>query len=142
MSPAVAMALIVASFIVYHAVTRSLRTDLDAMLFLLVVYGVALAGSAALAYGGPRGAGFAAYRPLDWLLAAALGLALVGIEYGFIAAYRAGWPVTLAPTFANVTLALLILPVGVLIYRDKLSIANLAGLGLCVAGLILMGRKA
>lgn len=140
MSPAMAMILIIASFLIYHAVTHSLRADLDSLRFLLVVYAVSLLASAGLALTAGRGAGIASYRPLDWALAVLLGLALVGIEYGFIAAYRAGWSVAIAPTFANVALAVLMLPVAMLLLGDRPSLVNMGGLFLCVIGLVLMTR--
>ncbi len=136
------MLLILTSFVTYHLVTKGLRADINPFVFLMPVYGVALAVSAALAFvpglTAPGGSGPATR---DLVLALVLGLALVGIEAGFILAYRAGWAVSLAPTVANVAVALVLLPVALLVLREKVSVVNLAGLGLAVLGLVLMAQR-
>jgi uncharacterized membrane protein len=70
-----------------------------------------------------------------------LGIALIGIEFGFLMAYRNGWSVSVAPTFSNVTLALILAPVGLLFLQERLSWQNFLGLGLCVVGLVLMTKR-
>ena len=136
------MLLILASFVTYHLVTKGLRADINPFVFLVPVYAVALAVSAALAFvPGVAAAGGSGLATLDLVLALVLGLALVGIEAGFILAYRAGWAVSLAPTVANVAVALVLLPVALLVLREKVSLVNLAGLGLAVLGLVLMAQR-
>ena len=136
------MLLILASFVTYHLVTKGLRADINPFLFLVPVYAVALAVSAALAFvPGVAPAGGSGLATRDLVLALVLGLALVGIEAGFILAYRAGWAVSLAPTVANVAVAVVLLPVALLVLREKVSLVNLAGLGLAVLGLALMAQR-
>lgn len=136
------MLLILASFVTYHLVTKGLRADVNPFVFLVPVYAVALAVSAALALvPGVAAAGGSGLATRDLVLALVLGLALVGIEAGFILAYRAGWAVSLAPTVANVAVALVLLPVALLVLREKVSLVNLAGLGLAVLGLVLMAQR-
>lgn len=136
------MLLILISFVTYHLVTKGLRADINPFLFLVPVYAVALAVSAALAFlPGADAAGGTGLASRDLILAFILGLALVGIEAGFILAYRAGWAVSLAPTVANVAVAVVLLPVALLVLREKVSPVNLAGLGLAVLGLALMAQR-
>jgi drug/metabolite transporter (DMT)-like permease len=137
------MILIVASFAAYHLVTKTLRADIPPFVFLCAVYAVSLAASAVLALTGASqtAAPSAGLAWRDLVPVAVLGLALVGIEAGFILAYRAGWPVSLAPTIANVSVAVVLLPVAVLMLRETLSGLNLAGLALAVAGLALMAHR-
>lgn len=138
------MVLIVISFLTYHLVTKGLRADINPFVFLAPVYGVALAVTLALAFvPGLAGSsdGNSALAGRDLLLALVLGLALVGIEAGFILAYRAGWAVSLAPTVANVAVAVALLPIALLVLREKISLVNLAGLGLAVLGLALMAQR-
>lgn len=131
------MALIVASFVVYHLVAKALRPDLDPLLFLGVTYAVALAGTLAL-YAGKALGGGAAPQTGDLWLALAFGACLIGIEVGFIMAYRAGWPVSVAPTFGNVTLALAFLPVAALAFGEPITLRKLAGVAACSVGLWLL----
>jgi len=71
----------------------------------------------------------------------ALGASIVGIEVGFLLAYRAGWNVSLAGIATNTSAALLLLPIGLLIFKDKLSLVNIAGVLVCILGLLMINWK-
>jgi hypothetical protein len=70
----------------------------------------------------------------------ALGLIVVSLELGFLLAYRAGWKVSAAAVYSNVAVGLLLLPIGVWLYRESLTISNGFGIVLAVVGLVLMSR--
>jgi drug/metabolite transporter (DMT)-like permease len=134
------MATIVASFIVYHIAIKALRPDLHPLAFLIGVYLVALVTTIGLWIAFPN-LGPTGVRAGDMIWVVLLGLALVGIEFGFLMAYRNGWSVSVAPTFSNVTLALIMAPVGMIFLKERLGWQGLSGLALCVLGLILMARR-
>jgi drug/metabolite transporter (DMT)-like permease len=134
------MAAIVASFIVYHIAIKALRPDLHPLAFLIGVYLVALVTTIGLWIAFPN-LGPTGVRAGDMIWVVLLGLALVGIEFGFLMAYRNGWSVSVAPTFSNVTLALIMAPVGMIFLKERLGWQGLSGLALCVLGLILMARR-
>jgi uncharacterized membrane protein len=71
-----------------------------------------------------------------------LGFAVVGIETGYLLAFRAGWKLSVTGVFSNVAAATLMLPVGILLLKERLSIVNVIGLVLAVVGLILVTRRA
>lgn len=71
-----------------------------------------------------------------------LGFAVVGIEIGYLLAFRAGWKLSVTGVFANVAAATLMLPVGILLLKERLSVVNVIGLVLAVVGLILVTRRA
>jgi uncharacterized membrane protein len=134
------MATIVGSFILYHISIKALRPDLHPLAFLVGVYIVALVLTIALWLAFPA-LGPTGVQAGDMVWVVMLGVALVGIEFGFLMAYRNGWTVSVAPTFSNVTLALIMVPVGALFLKEKIGWQGLIGLGLCVCGLILMARR-
>lgn len=68
-----------------------------------------------------------------------LGLALVGLELGFLLVYRSGWKVSIAALFCNAFVTALLIPVGVLIFREQLDLKKIAGIVLASAGLWLIG---
>jgi len=70
-----------------------------------------------------------------------IGLSVVGLDVGFIMAYRLGWAVNIAPIFANTAVAILLIPIGILFFREKPSIATVIGLLLCISGLLLLKNK-
>ena len=80
-----------------------------------------------------------AFRHLNWANVA-VGAAVLGVEVGFLLAYRAGWNVSLASAAANAALMVALVPVGVLAFRERLSATNVAGL-LRLAGIVLLTRR-
>lgn len=70
----------------------------------------------------------------------ALGIAIVGLEVGFLCVYRAGWKISLANLFSAITLACVLLIVGFLLYREALSPRQLLGMGVCAVGLVLIAK--
>jgi drug/metabolite transporter (DMT)-like permease len=134
------MATIVASFIIYHMAIKALRPDLHPLAFLIGVYIIALVSTIGLWIAFPN-LGPTGVRAEDMVWVVLLGIALVGIEFGFLMAYRNGWTVSVAPTFSNVTLALIMAPIGMIFLKERLGWQGFAGLALCVLGLILMARR-
>jgi drug/metabolite transporter (DMT)-like permease len=134
------MATIVTSFMLYHMAIRALRPDLHPLAFLIGVYIVALVATIGLWIAFPN-LGPSGVQGGDMLWVFLLGIALVGIEFGFLMAYRNGWTVSVAPTFSNVTLALIMAPIGMIFLKERLGWQGFVGLGLCAFGLILMARR-
>jgi uncharacterized membrane protein len=70
----------------------------------------------------------------------ALGFAIVGLEIGFLLAYRVGWNISIATVFSNISVAIYLLPVGLLIYKENFTKTNFVGVILCIIGLVLVKR--
>ncbi len=134
------MATIVGSFVIYHIAIKALRPDLHPLAFLIGVYIIALVLTVVLWLAFPS-LGPTGVRAGDMVWVILLGIALVGIEFGFLMAYRNGWTVSVAPTFSNVTLALIMAPIGMVFLKERLGWQGAIGLALCVLGLILMARR-
>jgi multidrug transporter EmrE-like cation transporter len=54
--------------------------------------------------------------------------------------YRGGFPVSLGQLTTQSAAALLLLLIGMAVFGERLSLTNVAGIGLCVAGLWLINR--
>lgn len=68
------------------------------------------------------------------------GVALVGLEAGFIYAYKAGWQVgTLSVTQSAILTAILLL-VGFFLYGEPLTANRPVGVAVCLFGLCLINR--
>jgi multidrug transporter EmrE-like cation transporter len=79
-------------------------------------------------------------RHLNWT-AIALALAIIGLDLGFILLYRSGFEVSLGALVTQTAAAMLLVMIGVLVFREKLSLANGFGIVLCLAGLWLVNRR-
>ena len=78
-----------------------------------------------------------AVRQLNWTTLT-LGVAVVGIELGFLLGYRAGWRISLLQIMVSTSVTLLLIPLGLAAFREKVSGVNVAGVVLCLAGLVLI----
>jgi multidrug transporter EmrE-like cation transporter len=56
-------------------------------------------------------------------------------------AYRTGWNISTASLVANTTVALLLIPLGLLLYKEHLTPVNILGIVLAIAGLVLVNLK-
>lgn len=70
-----------------------------------------------------------------------LALSVVGIEVGFLLAYRAGWNVGYAALLVNVCSTLVLLPVALFYFKDQLDPRKITGIVLSLAGLALLLKK-
>ncbi len=68
----------------------------------------------------------------------ALGVAIFLLELGFLLAYRMGWNVSTASITSTVLVTAVLIPVGLMIFKETLSTINVVGIILSVTGVILM----
>jgi multidrug transporter EmrE-like cation transporter len=68
-------------------------------------------------------------------------VAVVGLDLGFLFLYRSGFEVSLGALVTQSAAALVLLGIGVAVFREQLSLANAAGLVLCLAGLWLVNQR-
>lgn len=135
--------LTVVSNVLYHVFLKVTPTSVNPLLSLTVTYLTAAAVTAALLvfFPGREVSLVAGLKELNWATYA-LGAAIVGLEVGFLLAYRAGWNISLAGLVSSTAVAVLLIPVGLAIFKEGLSAMQLAGIGLCLAGLALVNYKA
>ena len=133
--------LAVGASLFYHVVLKMTPTGVNPAISLVVTYALAMVLSLGLLLFFPLKTGIIdAFRQLNWT-SYALALALVGLEAGFLLAYRAGWNVSLAAIVVNVAATMLLVVLGIWLFHEKLTVANLAGILLCIAGLVLVNLK-
>jgi len=133
--------LVVLANVVYHLGQKSIPRTAHPVVAALAIYAVAgVAGLALLPFVPPRPDRASVLASVHWSVAL-VGLSIVGIEIGFLLAYRWGWQLSVVSLTAMVALALILLPIGVLVFRETLSPIRIFGFALCVVGLLLMGRR-
>ena len=69
-----------------------------------------------------------------------LGISVVALEFGYISIYRAGWKVSIASLVANIALACILLVIGLLLYKEAVSLRQFVGVIVCVIGLFLISK--
>jgi drug/metabolite transporter (DMT)-like permease len=135
------ISLAVISSALYHIFQRAIAPGANPVLSLLTTYCTALVLTAALLIVFPLADGFwASLAKLNWA-SIALALAIVGLEIGYLLAYRAGWNISTAAIAGNAAAGLLLLPSGILLFRERPSWINLAGVLVCILGLIMINVR-
>jgi drug/metabolite transporter (DMT)-like permease len=137
-----AVGLAVLSNLFYHISQKLTPSGANAGLAITVTYLVAMGVSLVMLWlFFPLKTGLGpALRQLNWA-SVALGVAIVGIEFGFLLAYRAGGDISLAQIVVSATVTLVLIPVGLAFFKEKLSWLNGLGIVLCLAGLVLINIK-
>jgi drug/metabolite transporter (DMT)-like permease len=131
----------IVSNVLYHIFQKVTPPGVHPLAALGVTYLTALVVCIALLPVFPLTGGILpSLRGVTWA-SVALGLAVVGLELGFLLAYRGGWIISLAALITNATVALLLLPVGWAVFRERLSGVNLIGAALSLVGLILVNWR-
>ena len=131
----------IASTVAYHLVLKLTPAGVNPLLSLLVTYALVTVLFAALLGASPGGFEWRQEtRQLNWT-AIALAVAIVGLDLAFLFLYRSGFEVSLGALVTQSSAAMLLLVVGVAVFREKLSLANAAGIVLCLAGLWLVNRR-
>lgn len=67
-----------------------------------------------------------------------LGIAIVGLEAGYIFAYRLGGNVNTTPLIANTALAVALIIIGFILYNENITIKEITGIILCLIGMIII----
>ena len=128
------------AYAAYQVALKYARPDVNILLLLAFAYFVSCVRALAL-WAGTSGLGESRLLARDMIVAAAVGISIVGIEFGFASAFRAGQPINTTGAIVNVATALLLVPVGYALFAEQLSAIKLVGLGLCSAGLMLLAWK-
>ena len=69
------------------------------------------------------------------------GLVLVGLEVGWIYAYRAGWEVSKGFIVQSAVLAVILIFVGFLLYKENITWNKIIGIIICLIGLVFINLK-
>ena len=134
--------LIVASVLLYHLAQKNMPKDANPLVAFAVAYVVAITVCFAvlLATGDIR-KGPELLRNQNWLPVVLLGISAIGVELGFLYAYRTGWNIstTAVTTGAFITISLAI--IGVFWFKEQLSVLNVVGIGLCLVGVFCINSR-
>ena len=125
----------------YQICAKEVPGGVNAFATLTVTYLVGALASGVLFFVTGNGASLLQeYGRLNWA-SFLLGLVIVGLEAGWIYAYKAGWPVSTAFIVQSAILAGFLLLVGYLLYHEPLAWNKIAGVVICLIGLYVINYK-
>ncbi|HBQ86403.1 MAG TPA: hypothetical protein DD811_07980 [Syntrophomonas sp.] len=132
--------LVIVSNVFYHIFQKMIPNNVNPMLSLIITYITAALLSLIILPWCMKDTSLAAeVRKINWA-SFALGASLIGLELGFLLAYRVGWNISIGSLIANTAVSLLLIPIGILLFKETLSITNIIGVLLCVSGLFLINK--
>ncbi|MDO4506145.1 MAG: hypothetical protein Q4B64_04290 [Spirochaetales bacterium] len=135
------LVLVVASNVMYQICAKSVPGGLNPFASLTVTYAVGALVSLVLFFAMNRDTTLIMeYKKLNWS-SFVLGISVVGLELGFIFAYKAGWQMSLLQIVQGAALAIILLVIGYFAFKEAISWNKIAGIIVCLAGLTLINLK-
>ena len=134
------IALAVCSEVVYQICARSTPQTLNPFASLTITYLIGAAVSAGIYFIMSEGGNILhEWGQANWTMLI-LGIAIVGLEAGAIYMYRVGWSVNTGYIVKASFIALALIIVGYLIYKEQVTLTKIAGVAVCMVGLFLINR--
>lgn len=135
------LGLAVLSNVFYQICAKSVPDKMNPFASLTITYVVGAIASLILFYAlNKDGNIIREYQKTNWA-PFVLGLVIVGLEVGFIYAYKAGWPVSVAQIVQAAILSVILIFVGYMLYKESITWNKIAGIIVCLAGLVLINMK-
>lgn len=135
------LGLVVLSNVFYQICAKSVPDKMNPLASLTITYAIGAAASLLLYFALNRGGNILQeYQKTNWA-PFVLGLVIVGLEVGYIYAYKAGWPVSAAQIVQAAVLAVILIFVGYMLYKEAITWNKVLGILVCLAGLGLINMK-
>lgn len=132
--------LIVVSNIVYNVCQKSTPQNVNPFSALLITYlTAAILTVVASQFYKTDKRFLESFNELNWT-SVALGVTIVGLELGYLLAYRVGWNISVGSLVANIILAIMLIPIGILFFKEGFALNQIIGVVFCVLGLILINK--
>lgn len=135
------IALVILSNTVYQICAKSVPKGMNPLATLAVTYTIGALVSLILYFVLGKGGNFVEeIKQINWA-PFVLGLVIVGLEVGYIYAYKVGWPVNTAQIIQASILAIILIFVGYVLYNEPITWNKIVGIIVCLAGLGLINLK-
>ena len=133
--------LVVLSNVIYHVCTKSIPGNANTFASLTVSYIVAAMCSAILFLLCKKEGGIInELGKLNWT-SYAIGLSIIGLEAGFLCAYKAGWPVSTASIVQSALLGIALIAAGYFLFNEELTLRKIIGVAICITGLVIINLR-
>jgi uncharacterized membrane protein YdcZ (DUF606 family) len=126
--------------VLYHVAQKSVPKQVSPFAAIIIAYaiGIVCCLIAMLFFPGERPL-LESWQGANWAVWL-VGISATVIEVSILLAYRSGWIISVTSVIVNISVALVLLPVGFLIFRERVSWMNAAGIVFCLFGLYLLSR--
>ncbi len=137
----ISIGIVILANVLYHTAQKSVATDAHPLVATIVAYSVAIVICLlAFPFFPMQNTLQEELRRINWS-SYALAFSIVGVEVGYLLVYRSGWNVSIGSVVANVVIAIVLIPIGIWIFKESVSWTTIAGVALCLAGVALIAAK-
>ena len=123
---------------IYNISAKSTPADVNSFASLAISYAIGMVLSLVMFFITSENKNLIAELSKTNWTALALGVAIVALEFGYVCLYRAGWNISVGTLVANISLACVLLVVGILLYKETVSIKQIIGMVISAIGLFLI----
>lgn len=133
-------ALAIAAYAAYQTFLKAARPEVNILGLLTFAYLVSFVCAGVLWWRNQE-LGANRLEAGDLAIAALIGVSIVGIEFGFASAFRFGFPLNTVGAIVNVAAALVVVPIGYMLFAEHMTWTKGLGLLLCSGGLVLIAQR-
>ncbi len=124
--------------VLYHVSQKSIPDKANPMVSMMITFSVALIATMVWYFiEGSSSPLISDAKNTNWA-SISLGLAIVGLEFGILLAYRSGWQISNFNLFYTTSLVLILIPIGITFYNEILNIKTIIGICVSIVGLIII----
>lgn len=134
------IALVVFSNIIYQICAKGVPKDMDAMASMTITYMIGAVCSAIMFFVMNRNGNLLQEYAKMNIAPVFLGISVVGLEVGFIYAYKNGWAVSTASLVQSTFLAAALIIVGAVLYHEAITANKIIGIVICLIGLYFINK--
>lgn len=126
----------------YHNLVKKIPEAVDPVVSVIAIYiGVLILGVAILPVIYSGGRVTESLRQLGWVQIG-IAVCIVLMELGFILMYRSGWKLSVGNIVTGVVINIVLMLIGILFLKEKLSMINMLGVLMCIVGVAMVGFRA
>lgn len=134
------IALVIFSNIIYQICAKGVPKNMDAMASMTITYLVGAVCSTIMYFEMNKdGNLLQEYTKTNWA-PIFQGVSVVGLEVGFIYAYKNGWAVSTASIVQSAFLAVALIIVGGVLYHETITANKVIGIVICLIGLYFINK--
>lgn len=134
------MAIIIISIITYQVFQKNIAFNIHPVVSVIISYAIALICSLVLLLIFPLKTGFFAELQKANYATYLVGVAIIGIEIGYLLVYRTGWKLSTAMPVSSSFSILILALIGFFFFKEHLTLTKIVGIVLCVSGIILLNK--
>lgn len=124
--------------VLYHVSQKSIPDNASPAVSMMLTFATALVGTIIWYQFDQSNRGWIdQVKHTNWA-SISLGVSLIGLELGILLAYRSGWKVSNFAVANMTLLALFLLPVGIMLFKESVNIKTVAGLIIALSGIAIM----